>query len=227
MIKFQTIRYKNLLSSGNYWTTIQLNKNTSTLVVGQNGAGKSTFLDALTFALFNKPFRKISKGQLVNAVNEKDCVVEIDFYINKDYYKITRGIKPNIFKIEKNNKVLDELASSTDQQKWLEQNVLKLNYKSFTQIVILGSSNFVPFMQLPSQHRREVVEDLLDIKIFSTMNEITKSNIKGSKELIRDLEYKKQNYNDKIEIQEKFIKELKKRNSQYIQSRREKQEIIS
>ncbi len=227
MIKFQTIRYKNLLSSGNYWTTIQLNKNNSTLVVGQNGAGKSTFLDALTFALFNKPFRKISKGQLVNAVNEKDCVVEIDFYINKDYYKITRGIKPNIFKIEKNNKVLDELASSTDQQKWLEQNVLKLNYKSFTQIVILGSSNFVPFMQLPSQHRREVVEDLLDIKIFSTMNEITKSNIKGSKELIRDLEYKKQNYNDKIEIQEKFIKELKKRNSQYIQNRKVKQEEIS
>ena len=208
MIKFQKIKYKNLLSSGNYWTTIDLLKNNSTLIVGQNGAGKSTLLDALTFVLFNKPFRKITKTQLINTMNEKDCVVEIEFCVNSDQYKITRGIKPNIFKIEKNNKVIDELASSIDQQKWLEQNVLKLNYKSFTQIVILGSSNFVPFMQLSSQNRREIVEDLLDIKIFSTMNDITKSNIRTSKEEIRDCEYKKQNLKDKILMQENFIEQL-------------------
>ena len=150
MIKFQQIKYKNFLSSGNYWTTINLSANNSTLIIGQNGAGKSTLLDALTFGLFNKPFRKISKGQLVNTVNEKDCQVEIEFSVNRDQYKIIRGIKPNIFKIFKNNKLLDELASANDQQKWLEQNVLKLNYKSFTQIVILDqqtlfrSCNYLP-----------------------------------------------------------------------------------
>jgi DNA repair exonuclease SbcCD ATPase subunit len=205
MIKFQQIKYKNFLSSGNYWTTINLSANNSTLIIGQNGAGKSTLLDALTFGLFNKPFRKISKGQLVNTVNEKDCQVEIEFSVNRDQYKIIRGIKPNIFKIFKNNKLLDELASANDQQKWLEQNVLKLNYKSFTQIVILGSTNFVPFMQLSSQHRREVVEDLLDIRIFSLMNDITKSKIKIIRENIREHEYKKESCRDKIELQEQFI----------------------
>ena len=164
MIKFRKIKYKNFLSSGNYWTTIDFISNNSTLIIGQNGAGKSTLLDALTFVLFNKPFRKINKAQLVNTINEKDCAVEVEFSINKNNYKICRGIKPNIFQIYKDDKLLDELASSADQQKWLEQNVLKLNYKTFTQIVILGSSNFIPFMQLSSQHRREVVEDLLDIK---------------------------------------------------------------
>jgi DNA repair exonuclease SbcCD ATPase subunit len=226
MIKFQKIRYKNLLSSGNYWTEIDLLKNNSTLIIGQNGAGKSTLLDALTFVLFNKPFRKITKGQLVNTTNEKDCVVEIDFLINSDQYKIVRGIKPNIFKIQKNNKILDELASSVDQQKWLEQNLLKLNYKSFTQIVILGSSNFVPFMQLSSQHRREVVEDLLDIKVFSSMNDITKGNIKTFREEIRELEYKKENCKDKIEVQENFIKELQKRNSEDVEHKTDKQNLI-
>lgn len=226
MIKFQKIRYKNLLSSGNYWTEIDLLKNNSTLIIGQNGAGKSTLLDALTFVLFNKPFRKITKGQLVNTTNEKDCIVEIEFLINSDQYKIVRGIKPNIFKIEKNNKILDELASSVDQQKWLEQNLLKLNYKSFTQIVILGSSNFVPFMQLSSQHRREVVEDLLDIKVFSSMNDITKGNIKTFREEIRELEYKKDNCKDKIEVQENFIKELQKRNCEDVEHKTDKQKII-
>jgi DNA repair exonuclease SbcCD ATPase subunit len=226
MIKFQKIRYKNLLSSGNYWTEIDLLKNNSTLIIGQNGAGKSTLLDALTFVLFNKPFRKITKGQLVNTTNEKDCVVEIDFLINSDQYKIIRGIKPNIFKIQKNNKILDELASSVDQQKWLEQNLLKLNYKSFTQIVILGSSNFVPFMQLSSQHRREVVEDLLDIKVFSSMNDITKGNIKTFREEIRELEYKKENCKDKIEVQENFIKELQKRNCEDVEHKTDKQKVI-
>jgi DNA repair exonuclease SbcCD ATPase subunit len=226
MIRFQKIQYKNFLSSGNYWTTIKLNENDSTLIIGQNGSGKSTLLDALTFGLFNKPFRKISKSQLVNTVNEKDCVVEIEFSVNKDQYKITRGIKPNIFKIEKNNKILDELSCSTDQQKWLEQNVLKLNYKSFTQIVILGSSNFVPFMQLSSQHRREVVEDLLDIRIFSLMNEITKSNIKSFKDDIRNLEYKKENYIDKIELQENFIKKIQTEGNSKIEKLKREIDLI-
>lgn len=226
MIKFRQIKYKNFLSSGNYWTTINLCNNTSTLIIGQNGAGKSTLLDALTFVLFNKPFRKISKGQLVNSINEKDCQVEIDFSVNRDEYKITRGIKPNIFKIFKNNKLLDELSSSTDQQKWLEQNVLKLNYKSFTQIVILGSTNFVPFMQLSSQHRREVVEDLLDIRIFSLMNDITKMKIKSIRDENRDFEYKKENCKDKIELQENFIDKIKREGGEKIKEL-EKEIILS
>jgi DNA repair exonuclease SbcCD ATPase subunit len=226
MIKFQKIRYKNLLSSGNYWTTIDLLKNNSTLIIGQNGAGKSTLLDALTFVLFNKPFRKITKGQLVNTVNEKDCVVEIDFLVNADQYKIIRGIKPSIFKIEKNGKLLDELSSSTDQQKWLEQNLLKLNYKSFTQIVILGSSNFVPFMQLSSQHRREVVEDLLDIKIFSSMNDVTKNKIRSLRDDIKETEYKKENIEDKIESQKTLIAELENRNKEDVEEKERKQSEI-
>ena len=150
MLKFLKIKYKNFLSSGNYWTEINFTKNSSTLIIGKNGAGKSTFLDALTFVLFNKPFRKINKGQLVNTMNEKSCVVEIDFEIGKDSWKIIRGIKPTIFEIYKNDSILDQSSASNDQQKWLEQNILKLNYKSFTQIVVLGSSNFVPFMQYHS-----------------------------------------------------------------------------
>ena len=213
MIKFTKIKYKNFLSSGNYWTEINFLECNSTLIVGQNGAGKSTLLDALTFVLFNKPFRKINKNQLVNTINEKECLVEIDFFVLNDSYKIIRGIKPSRFEIIKNGKVLDQLSSINDQQKYLEQNILKLNYKSFTQIVILGSTNFIPFMQLASSNRREVVEDILDIKIFSSMNDITKVNIKTLREEIREYEYKKQNIKDKIESQNTLISELKKRNS--------------
>jgi DNA repair exonuclease SbcCD ATPase subunit len=222
MLKFLKIKYKNFLSSGNYWTEIQFTKHNSTLVIGKNGAGKSTFLDALTFVLFNKPFRKINKGQLVNSMNEKACAVEIDFEIGKDTWKIIRGIKPTIFEIHKNGSVLDQASASNDQQKWLEQNILKLNYKSFTQIVVLGSSNFVPFMQLPSQHRREVVEDLLDIKVFSSMNDIAKINIKSLRDEVKELQYKKENCKDKIDIQEKFIEEIEKRNNADIQSKQSK-----
>lgn len=201
MITFNKLRYKNFLSSGNYWTELNLSKNNSTLIIGSNGAGKSTMLDALTFVLFNKPFRKILKNQLVNTVNEKDCLVEIYFNTGKSEWKIIRGIKPNIFLIYKDDILLDQASSLNDQQKWLEQSVIKLNYKSFTQIVILGSTNFVPFMQLSSQHRREVVEDLLDIKIFSSMNDIAKYKIKELKDSIKDFEYKKQNIEDKIDSQ--------------------------
>jgi len=222
MLKFLKIKYKNFLSSGNYWTEINFIKNTSTLIIGKNGAGKSTFLDALTFVLFNKPFRKINKNQLVNSMNEKDCVVEIEFEIGPNKWKILRGIKPAIFEIYQNGELLNQSSAATDQQKWLEQTVLKLNYKSFTQIVVLGSSNFVPFMQLSSQHRREVVEDLLSIKVFSSMNDIAKVNIKSLRDEVKELQYKKENAQDKINTQNSFILELEKRNAQDIEEKNKK-----
>jgi len=208
MIEFKEIRYKNFLSSGNQFTSIKLNQNTNTLIVGQNGAGKSTILDALCFSLFNKPFRKINKNQIVNSSNEKDCVVEIDFNVNRNEYKVVRGIKPGIFEIYQNGKKMNEDASAQDQQKMLENNILKLNYKSFTQIVILGSASFVPFMQLPAAHRREVIEDLLDIKVFSSMSEILKNKIKDAKETVKTLELKKEGIADKIIMQQNFIKQI-------------------
>ena len=166
MITFEKICWKNFLSTGNQYTKINFNTHSTTLIVGTNGAGKSTILDALTFSLFGKPFRKINKGQLINTANEKDSRVEVEFSIGEIEWKVVRGIKPNIFEIWKDGKCLDQFSNANDQQKWLEQNVLKMNYKSFTQIVILGSTNFVPFMQLAAPHRREVIEDLLDINIF-------------------------------------------------------------
>jgi len=208
MIIFENIKWKNFLSTGNQFTEIKFNEKATTLVVGTNGAGKSTVLDALTFGLFGKPFRKINKSQLVNSVNEKDCVVEVNFSIGDIRWKVVRGIKPNIFEIHRNDKCLDQFANANDQQKWLEQNVVKMNYKSFTQIVILGSSTFVPFMQLGASNRREVIEDLLDIKIFSTMNNLIKDKIRGIKDEIRTLELKKESLNDKVGMQENFISEL-------------------
>jgi len=208
MILFKTIRWKNLLSTGNQFTEVCLTENNTNLIVGTNGAGKSTILDALTFSLFGKPFRKINKPQLINTTNEKDCVVEVEFSIGSTEWKVIRGIKPNIFKIIRDGKVLDQHAAANDQQKWFEQNVIKMNYKSFTQIVILGSSTFVPFMQLTANNRREVIEDLLDIKIFSSMNVMLKEKIRGVKEEIRMLDLKKDNLNEKVSMQEKFIQEL-------------------
>jgi len=188
MILFKTIKYKNFLSTGNQFTDIDFTKNKTNLIIGTNGAGKSTVLDALCFSLYGKPFRKINKPQLTNSVNEKDCRVEIEFSIGPVEWKVVRGIKPAVFEIWRNGAALDQSAAALDQQKWLEQNVLKMNYKSFTQIVILGSSTFVPFMQLPAAHRREVIEDLLDIKIFSSMNTVIKEKIRQSKEEIKVLE---------------------------------------
>ena len=209
MIHFKTIRWKNFLSTGNAFTEMCLDCNHSTLIVGTNGAGKSTVLDAICFALFNKPFRKINKPQLVNAVNEKDCLVEIEFNIGSREYLIRRGIKPNVFEIHLNGNMLNQEASAAEQQKSLEQNILKLNYKSFTQVVILGSSTFVPFMQLTPNNRREVIEDLLDIKIFSTMNLILKDRIKVLKEQIRELDYKMEIAKEKVQMQQRFIEDLK------------------
>ena len=178
MIQFHNIRWKNFLSTGNNWTSIDLEINVNTLILGENGSGKSTVLDALTFSLFGKPFRKINKPQLVNSVNDGECLVEIKFTIGKNEYFVRRGIKPTVFDIELNGTQLDKTAHAKDFQEVLENQILKINYKSFTQVVILGSSTFVPFMQLPAAHRREVIEDLLDIQIFSSMNSILKKSIK-------------------------------------------------
>ena len=207
MITFQKIKWKNFLSTGNNWTEIDFQQYNTNLIIGTNGAGKSTMLDALTFALFNKPFRKINKGQLINTVNEKDCVVEIEFVVNSREYLVRRGIKPNIFDIEVNGNPLHKQADDRTNQKILEENILKVNYKSFTQIVILGSSTFVPFMQLTGANRREVIEDLLDIRIFSAMNNLIRENIRLQKEKIKSLDLKKDNIKDKVEMQKNFIDE--------------------
>jgi len=222
MILFEKIRWKNFLSTGNQFTEVELNKNSTTLIVGNNGAGKSTILDALCFVLFGKAFRKINKPQLVNTTNEKDCLVEIELKIGSTDWMIRRGIKPNIFEIYRNGSVLDQSSSAIDQQKYLEQSILKMNYKSFTQIVILGSSNFVPFMQLTAASRREVIEDLLDIKIFSSMNVIIKEKIRSLKEEIRTLELKKESVKDKVEMQQNFIEELENLSNANINANKEK-----
>jgi DNA repair exonuclease SbcCD ATPase subunit len=224
MIEFKTIKWKNFLSTGNNFTEIDLTTHQKTLIVGENGAGKSTILDALCFGLFNKPFRKINKPQLVNTINHGDCKVEIEFQIGSINWKVVRGMKPTIFEIYKNDSILDQTAAAVDQQKWLEQNVLKLNYKSFTQIVVLGSSTFVPFMQLPAAGRREVIEDILDIRIFSTMNVILKERVKIAKEEVSDLEYAVSILREKVDVQRKYIQNLK---DQSEQNKEEKENVIS
>jgi len=210
MICFEKIRYKNFLSTGNQFTEIDFTKASTTLVIGNNGAGKSTMLDALTFSLFGKSYRGVNKPLLINSVNEKDCLVEIEFKIGNTSWKVVRGIKPTVFQIYKDGELLNSDAAAKDQQTWLERVVLKMNYKSFTQIVILGSSNFIPFMQLPAASRREVIEDLLDIKIFSSMNTVVKENIKSIKDEIRTLDYKTDNLEEKVKMQKDFIAEVER-----------------
>ena len=222
MITFKTIKWKNFLSTGQHFTEIDFTKNKTNLIIGTNGAGKSTILDALCFSLFGRSFRKINKPQLINTVNEKDCVVEVEFLIGTSEWKVIRGIKPNIFEIYCNDKVIDQVSAANDQQKWLEQTVLKMNYKSFTQIVILGSSAFVPFMQLPTSHRREVIEDLLDIKIFSSMNTVIKEKIRKIRDEVKTLELKKESLFDKVEMQKNFIEELENRGNANINANKEK-----
>jgi DNA repair exonuclease SbcCD ATPase subunit len=222
MILFKNVRWRNFLSTGNQYTEVNFTEYSTNLIIGTNGAGKSTVLDALTFSLFGKPFRKINKPQLVNSVNEKDCRVEVEFSIGNIEWKVVRGIKPAIFEIWRNGSALDQASAALDQQKWLEQNVLKMNYKSFTQIVILGSSTFVPFMQLPAAHRREVIEDLLDIKIFSSMNTLIKEKIRVIKDDIKVLDLKKESLLDKVKMQESFIEELENRGKENIKDKEEK-----
>ena len=222
MITFKKIRWKNFLSTGNHETEINFEENQTNLIVGTNGAGKSTVLDALTFVLFNKPFRKINKPQLVNTTNERDCLVELEFTVNSREYLVRRGIKPNVFDIEVNGNPLHKQADDRANQRVLEQNILKLNYKSFTQIVILGSSTFVPFMQLTTANRREVIEDLLDIRIFSAMSNLIKDKIREKKEQTKSLDLKKTNLKDKIKMQQNFIEELENRGNANIDANNRK-----
>lgn len=213
MIVFTSLKFKNFLSTGNTWTDIKLDKSKSTLIVGQNGAGKSTMLDAIAFGLFGKPHRNINKPQLVNTINNKNCVVEVSFVIGKAQYKIIRGIKPNVFEIWKNGDMINQSSHSKEYQKILEQNILKLNHKSFHQIVVLGSSSFVPFMQLPAQHRRDVIEDLLDINVFSKMNSLLKEKTTTLKDKIKDLAFKLDVETNKIATQKKYISDIKALNN--------------
>ena len=222
MITFQKVRWKNFLSTGNQYTEVDFQQNSTNLIVGTNGTGKSTVLDALTFSLFNKPFRKINKGQLANSTNEKDCLVEVEFSINNKEYIVKRGIKPNLFLIIVDGTPMHKEADDRVMQKMLEENILKVNYKSFTQIVILGSSAFVPFMQLSGSNRREVIEDLLDIRIFSAMNTLIKDKIRGQKDEIKTLDLSKDNIKDKVEMQTNFINELESQGKQRIDEKQDK-----
>ena len=213
MILFKSLRFKNFLSTGNNWTEVNLNQSKSTLIVGQNGAGKSTMLDAIAFGLFGKPHRNINKPQLVNSINNKNCSVEVTFDVGKASYKIIRGIKPNVFEIWKNGDMINQSSHSKEYQKILEQNILKLNHKSFHQIVVLGSSSFVPFMQLPAQHRRDVIEDLLDINVFSKMNQLLKEKTATLKDSLKDISFKLDVENNKITTQKKYISDIKALNN--------------
>ncbi len=206
------------MSTGNQFTEIDFQKHHTNLIIGTNGAGKSTMLDALTFVLFNKPFRKINKPQLINATNERDCLVEIEFEINSRQYTVRRGIKPTVFDIVVNGTELHREADDRAMQRLLEDSILKVNYKSFTQIVILGSSTFVPFMQLTTANRREVIEDLLDIRIFSLMNNILRDKIRNHKDQVKSLDLKKETLKDKMKMQQNFIDELENRGKQNIES---------
>ena len=216
MIIFKYVRWKNLLSTGNQFTEIQLDRNNTTLIIGENGAGKSTILDALCFGLFGKPFRNINKGQLLNTVNASSAMVEVDFKIGTKLFKVIRGIKPNVFEIYINGKMYNQDANARDYQKYLEQQILKLNYRSFTQVVILGSSTFIPFMQLKSRHRREVVEEILDIQIFSLMNMLLKQKLKSIAEHQRDANYNIDLTTEKIDLQNKYIADVKKNKTKLI-----------
>jgi len=208
VITFKYVRWKNFLSTGNNFTEIQLDRSPTTLIIGENGAGKSTILDALCFGLFNKPFRSISKSQLVNSVNGSASIVEVEFIVGGKNVKVIRGIKPNKFEVYVNDNMINQDANARDYQKHLEQQILGLNYRSFTQVVILGSSTFVPFMQLSTKARREVVEDILDIKVFSLMNFLLKNKNKELNEEIRNVEYQYDLTSEKITLQEKFIKNV-------------------
>lgn len=219
MILFKTLKWKNLLSTGNYFTEVSLNSNANTLIVGTNGSGKSTMLDALCFALFGKPFRNINKPNLLNSINGRDCVVEIDFSIGNKEFKIVRGIKPNIFEIYQDSVLLNQDAAVRDYQDYLERFILKLNYKSFTQIVILGSASFTPFMQLSASDRRSIIEDLLDIQIFSTMNGLVKERLTGNKDLTvakkNDIALLLQKYDLKKEHQDKLNQDTEEKVKEY------------
>ena len=210
MIVFKKVKYRNFLSTGNSFTEIDLNKTKSTLIIGQNGAGKSTMLDAISFALFGKPHRNINKPQLINSINQKDCIVEVEFSVGSADFRIVRGIKPGIFEIWKNGTMINQSSHAKEYQKILEQNILKLNHKSFHQVIVLGSSSFIPFMQLPAGHRREVIEDLLDINVFSKMNHLLRDKQSVLKDQMKDLTYQIDINKNKLETQKKYISDIQK-----------------
>ena len=216
MIIFKKIRWRNFLSTGNTFSEVDLRASKTNLIIGSNGAGKSTILDALTFSLFGKPFRKINKPMLVNSINEKDCLTEIEFSIGKKEYKVVRGVKPNVFEIYCNDQLWNQESSLVEQQKNFENNVLKMNYKSFTQIVVLGSSTFVPFMRLPLAQRREIIEDILDIQVFSTMNVLLRDKVRENNEDIKTLDYEIHLVSEKIDLQKKYMLELEKKTKEEI-----------
>lgn len=227
MIIFKNVRWKNILSTGNVLTEIKLDKSPSTLIVGQNGAGKSTILDAISFALYGKPFRKINKPQLINSINNKDALVEIEFQVGRDAYKVVRGIKPNVFEIYKNDNLLNQSSANRDYQEMLEKSILKLNHRSFSQVVVLGSSTYVPFMQLPSLQRREVIEDLLDIQIFSTMNTLLKDKINENKNEINDTKYKIELTKNKIDLYERHISSVNSDKQTKVNALKSKLKIVA
>ena len=216
MIIFKKIRWKNFLSTGNTFSEVDLRASKTNLIIGSNGAGKSTILDALTFSLFGKPFRKINKPMLVNSINEKNCLTEIEFSIGKKEYKLVRGVKPNVFEIYCNGELWNQESSLVEQQKNFENNVLKMNYKSFTQIVVLGSSTFVPFMRLPLAQRREIIEDILDIQVFSTMNVLLRDKVRENNEDIKTIDYEIHLLEEKIDLQKKYMLELEKKTKEEI-----------
>jgi DNA repair exonuclease SbcCD ATPase subunit len=222
MIIFKKIRWRNFLSTGNTFSEVDLKASKTNLIIGSNGAGKSTILDALTFSLFGKPFRKINKPMLVNSINEKDCLTEIEFSIGRKEYKVVRGIKPNKFEIYCNDQLWNQEASAVDQQKNFEANVLKMNYKSFTQIVVLGSSTFVPFMRLPLAQRRDIIEDILDIQVFSTMNVLLKDKVRENNDEIKTLDYQIHLLEEKIDLQKKYMLELEKKTKEEINRKENK-----
>lgn len=222
MIIFEKVRWKNFLSTGNAFTEINLTRNKSTLIIGENGAGKSTILDALSFGLYGKPFRKVNKAQLLNAINQKGLEVEVEFKIGKRSYLVRRGMKPSIFEIYQDDKVINQDAESKEYQEMFERNILKLNHKSFNQIVVLGSASFVPFMQLPASHRREVIEDLLDIQIFSTMNVLLKDKVLNNKNEILDTEFNMKLVAEKIEMHKKHLQAMKQSNEDTINQKKDK-----
>ena len=220
MILFKKVRYKNFLSTGQQFIEIDLDKSSTTLVVGENGAGKSTMLDALCFGLFQRPFRNIKKDQLINSINEKECIVEVDFTVGQKDYKIIRGIKPNTFEIWCDGDMLNQDAAQRDYQKHLEQQILKLNFRSFTQVVILGNASFVPFMQLRARHRRQVVEEILDIEIFSKMNLLFREKQKNQDELIKQTDFNYQLVDNKIDDKKKYIDDISNRSQELAESKR-------
>ena len=220
-IQFKSVRWRNFLSTGNNWTHVPLDHNRSTLIVGENGSGKSTMLDALSFGLFGKAHRNIKKDQLINTINEKGAEIEVEFRVSKHSFKVVRGIKPNKFEIWQNGKLINQSSNARDYQKYLEQSILKLNHKSFHQIVVLGSSSFIPFMQLPAGQRREVIEDLLDIQIFSRMNSILKEQLSTMKDERKDIDYNIDLMKEKISLQKRYIREITEMNDGQIRQKRD------